>query len=68
MKSHVWPLFSTLTHCAYTVQVYEQLKNRVASPAFLDSLKLSLADGASTSSDNTLLKTEGIDRKPKLLW
>jgi hypothetical protein len=41
-----------------SLAVYEQLKNRVASPAFLDSLKLSLADGASTSSDNTLLKTE----------
>jgi hypothetical protein len=41
-------------------QVYEQLKQRVASPAFLDKLKPYQGDGASTSSDTTLVKTEGM--------
>lgn len=41
-----------------SMAVYEQLKQRVASPAFLDKLKPYQGDGASTSSDTTLVKTE----------
>jgi len=37
--------------------IYEQLKLRVASPAFLDKLKSLEGDGGSTSRDTTLLTT-----------
>ncbi|XP_024363163.1 uncharacterized protein [Physcomitrium patens] len=41
-----------------SMAVYDQLKMRVASPSFLDKLKPFQDDGASTSSNKTLLRAE----------
>jgi hypothetical protein len=41
-----------------SMAVFEQLKARVASPAFLDKLKPFPEDGASTSRDTTLVRAE----------
>lgn len=55
-------LFSIVKKCVHCMwlQVYDQLKMRVASPSFLDKLKPFQDDGASTSSNKTLLRAEGI--------
>jgi hypothetical protein len=41
-----------------SIAVYEQLKKRVASPAFLEKLKPYQGDGASTSIDASCIRTE----------